>query len=316
VSAPSRRLTGVAALAALLVALVGAGSGASAPPRVQAPPPGPVQAALDAVLYTAALLGLCLVAFLAYQLWPRRRRKHPDEPELVHEPPPIHWAVKLALTAVPLVLLGLLITAVVIWTPPLPAGPHPSSAPAAHPGVAPTGAGGAGASRAPAPAGDPWLPLALSIGLVVVSGVLVWAIARRPPAPGPSLRERTEHALVKALGSSLEALRAEPDPRRGVIAAYAAMETSLALDGLPRRPQEAPREYLARLLSVVGPDPQGLRRLTGLFELARFSAHPIDEGMRHRAIQALAAIEFSLAGVPMEGEAASPARRGRVGERV
>src|SRR5207237_263983 len=63
--------------------------------------------------------------------------------------------------------------------------------------------------------------------------------------------------LVSAIGESIDALRAEPDPRRAVIAAYARLEAELEAIGRPRRPAEAPLEYMARILGgTEAPSPQ------------------------------------------------------------
>jgi hypothetical protein len=92
---------------------------------------------------------------------------------------------------------------------------------------------------------------------------------------------------VLALERTLDDLRAEQDPRRAVIAAYAQMEGALARAGLPRRPSEAPREYFNRVLSDLGVGADSVERLTGLFERARFSPHAIDAAMKDEAIAAL-----------------------------
>ena len=56
-------------------------------------------------------------------------------------------------------------------------------------------------------------------------------------------------ALADVLEETLDDLRAEQDPRRAVIAAYARMERALAAYGLPRNPSEAPDEYLQRIFA-------------------------------------------------------------------
>ncbi len=58
-------------------------------------------------------------------------------------------------------------------------------------------------------------------------------------------------ALEDALAETLDDLRAERDPRKAVIAAYARLERTLAAFGLPRRPAEAPAEYLQRILGQL-----------------------------------------------------------------
>ena len=54
--------------------------------------------------------------------------------------------------------------------------------------------------------------------------------------------------LADVVEETLDDLRAERDPRKAVIAAYARLERALAAYGLPRRPSEAPEEYVARIL--------------------------------------------------------------------
>jgi hypothetical protein len=132
----------------------------------------------------------------------------------------------------------------------------------------------------------------LSIALVIVSAlaVLVVAVAihsrlrddRRAGADATDPRAPT----VAAVELSLEALRREPDPRRAVIAAYAAMERSLSGAGFGRRRSEAPLEYLRRVLTATRAAEE-VRTITLLFQHAKFSHHAVDETMRTGAIDAL-----------------------------
>jgi hypothetical protein len=101
-------------------------------------------------------------------------------------------------------------------------------------------------------------------------------------------------------------LESEPDPRRAVIAAYARMERSLAGAGLARSGPEAAQEYLARLLGELGVSAEPARRLTDLYQLAKFSQHPIDEAMKGRAIAALVELRNELR---EQAEAAAVAAR-------
>jgi hypothetical protein len=113
--------------------------------------------------------------------------------------------------------------------------------------------------------------------------------------------DRSEDALVDELAALLEDtladLRAEPDPRRAVIAAYARMERALAAFGFPRRPFEAPLEYLERLAPELQELPGAARlvfELTHLYERAKFSSHAIDAGMKEDAIETLLALRAEL----------------------
>ena len=74
-----------------------------------------------------------------------------------------------------------------------------------------------------------------------------------------------------------------------MVAAYARMEQALSVYGLPRRPAEAPYEYLRRVAMELEAE-ESVADLTELFELAKFSEHPVGEAMRGQAIAALSAV--------------------------
>jgi Domain of unknown function (DUF4129) len=103
-------------------------------------------------------------------------------------------------------------------------------------------------------------------------------------------------ALAAVLDDALADLRADRDPRRAVIAAYARMERLLAAHNVPRHPSEAPFEYLGRVLLELDTSAAAVFELTALFERAKFSQHAIDEEMRDEAIAALAAVRDELRG--------------------
>ena len=82
--------------------------------------------------------------------------------------------------------------------------------------------------------------------------------------------------------------------RRAIIAAYARMELALAADGLPRARSEAPMEFLERALGRLSVSADSVRRLTDLFEWAKFSHHEPEPGMKDEAIDALLAVRDEL----------------------
>ena len=94
----------------------------------------------------------------------------------------------------------------------------------------------------------------------------------------------------------LDRLRAEPDPRRAVIGAYALMDRVMAHQALGRRRSEAPLEYLGRMTAAGYARITALGRLTRLYARARFSTHPVDRGMQDEAVDAVEAIAAEDAG--------------------
>jgi hypothetical protein len=133
------------------------------------------------------------------------------------------------------------------------------------------------------------------IVLIVVGGVCLYVLLSRPNRRAlRSVVARSRRAVADALDESLDDLRRDPDIRRAIIAAYARMERALAYAGLPRAPAEAPYEYLERSLVELDASAAAARRLTDLFERAKFSQHEPAESMRDEAIDALVAVRDDL----------------------
>jgi hypothetical protein len=136
-----------------------------------------------------------------------------------------------------------------------------------------------------------WSVLVVFAG-VAAAGAAAYLVRRR--ALG-GLREPTlAEQLRGAIDDAIDDVRAETDPRRAVIKAYARMEQILAAHGLPRRESEAPYEYLVRTLAAVDASGESVERMTALYERARFSLHEIDSPMRADAIDALTAVRDEL----------------------
>ena len=139
-----------------------------------------------------------------------------------------------------------------------------------------------------------WIP-ALIVSVLVVGGIAAawWSATARKRARGFDETTLAE-ALADVLEETLDDLRAEGDPRRAVIAAYARLERTVAAYGLPRRPAEAPLEYLARMLGELSVSPLAVRELTLLFERAKFSQHDVGIEMKEQAIAALQKVQEEL----------------------
>ena len=138
-----------------------------------------------------------------------------------------------------------------------------------------------------------WIAGLGATALIAAAVVAVWFASRTTSQPDKVRLARAEEVSV-ALDESLAELRAEPDPRRAIIAAYAHMERALAAVGLPRRPAEAPLEYLARALVDLRATAASAQRLTDLFRVAKFSDHPLDAQAKEDAIAALEAVRDEL----------------------
>jgi hypothetical protein len=147
-----------------------------------------------------------------------------------------------------------------------------------------------------------WLPLLIAGALVAVAYVALSAAARR--RRGPRQRNGVAATLADALDDSLDDLRAEADPRRAVIAAYARLERILAAHRLARRSPETPEEYLGRILPELDVDPASIRRLTDLFMWAKFSHHEVGPSMKEEAIAALTTTRDDLRAAAARAEQA------------
>lgn len=137
----------------------------------------------------------------------------------------------------------------------------------------------------------------IAIGVVVtlcIAVVVAYVIAERRARRRPGRERALAEQLAAALDESLDDLRAEADPRRAVIAAYARLERVLSANGVARRASETPDEYLPRVLRGLELDPRAVERLTSLFDRAKFSHHDVDSAMKEEAIEALEAVRNEL----------------------
>jgi len=84
-------------------------------------------------------------------------------------------------------------------------------------------------------------------------------------------------------------------PGDAVRAAYAAARVALEPMGVPPRSPETPYEYLDRVREDAPTAERPLATLTRLFEVARFSHHPVTPAMKADAIAAYQAITHEVA---------------------
>jgi uncharacterized protein DUF4129 len=141
--------------------------------------------------------------------------------------------------------------------------------------------------------------------LLLLGGATAVVLAKRRARNAPrAWWLHREEAVAQAFDESLDDLRNDPDLRRAIIAAYARMERALASVGLGRSPSEAPFEYVERALATLDAGGAPARRLTALFEWAKFSQHEPEPEMRDEAIAALVAVRDELRRPPAEADAA------------
>jgi len=145
-------------------------------------------------------------------------------------------------------------------------------------------------------------PVLIVLGVLAVA-IVTWVIAYRARRRSlPPISESLYPALTDVLDETLDDLRAETDPRKAVIGAYARMERTLGAYGLPRLPAEAPDEYLQRIFADLEVSRRSVSRLTALFSWAKFSGHDVAPEMKQEAIAALEAVGNELRAAEMLAE--------------
>jgi hypothetical protein len=234
------------------------------------------EVAVLAVLVLAGALGLLLGAN-RYPIWvvdPNRAMS------IRVKKSRLPWAARTLLFLLPFMVLAFLIAASrrLADGSSRPAGPVP-----------------AGPLVPVIPSGGSDVGLFVACVAVALTAALVGAaLFRNPGSAARPPRASTQEAAAEILDEGLGALLAERDPRRAVIAAYVAMERSMARRGWARRPHEAPTEYLARVLGVAPSRARDLDELVGLYEFARFSEHDVTASMRDAAVDSVRRLRAEL----------------------
>ena len=158
-----------------------------------------------------------------------------------------------------------------------------------------------GDASTPGPAEHPtsialkWLIVGSLAALLLVAPAAVVVRRRHARRARQAVVPDAAARVGSGLRRSLVDLESERDPRRAVQRAYAGMEESLGAIELSRAPDETPTEFTARVLRVLGASAAAASDLTGLFEIARFSDHPMDDDDRRRAIASVRRVEAEVA---------------------
>ena len=239
------------------------------------------------IVGTMAAVALASLIFIAKSLSSRP----PQKDEIEQYPEPKKLSPILAVLLVVLALMpGVILGGTLYWI----------GLPDVHPGLAGVttdAAPGAVDERPAGPASPVTTGLIGALALLAAFGslgVVAWlCLADRLQRGAAGVVPRLGR-LAAAVEDSLEDLRREPDARAAIIKIYRNFERVLAAAALPRRPWQTPAEFMRAVLGKASLPPDPIQRLTGLFELARFSQHPIGPAERESAWRSLTEIRAAL----------------------
>ena len=133
--------------------------------------------------------------------------------------------------------------------------------------------------------------------LLLVAGLVVMIVVLGRKDKGKGASRSLDEVLAEELDIGLAELDLTDAPRDAVIACYVRMERALIQAGVTRRRSDAPFEFIERALAQAEVPADSARRLTALFERARFSAHPTSLEMKEEAMATLEDVRAELRGV-------------------
>lgn len=128
--------------------------------------------------------------------------------------------------------------------------------------------------------------LAVALLLLFAERLAAWWERRNPPPP--------DEPLTEAVEESLDDLANEPDARVAIIKCYQRFERVAARARVPRAPWQTPLEFMREVLARLALPRTAVDQLTRLFELARFSRHPLESFERNHARACLEEIRSAL----------------------
>jgi len=128
--------------------------------------------------------------------------------------------------------------------------------------------------------------LAIALLLLFAERLLRWWAARQAVTE--------EEELMAAVGDSLDDLADEADPRLAIIRCYRRFEHAAARAQVRRDPWQTAAEFMRDAQQRLPLPPHAVERLTSLFEIARFSDHPVRTADRDAARTCLEQIRAAL----------------------
>lgn len=259
---------------------------------------------LAVAVFVSVLLAGAIGIVLVFPRPRRRRKKGEDEYEMYQEPrrvPPLLGVALIVLALAPAAAL----TGVLVWF--------------GHNGAAPPERGSIVSQHFPftppaAPTARPQQPerrpaSAITTGLVGAVAALAafgalafiaWLGFGDRWLRREAFAEHYRDRVAQAVDESFEDLLSEPDARLAVQKIYRNFERVLSAAAMPRRAWQTPAEFSRAALAKLPLPRAPAEELTRLFEIARFSAHPLGADERTRAWRSLTAIRTSIGTAPKE----------------
>jgi hypothetical protein len=128
--------------------------------------------------------------------------------------------------------------------------------------------------------------LAIALLVLFSERIVEWWLARQAQAGRVPFAEAVEE--------SLDDLADDADPRAAILRTYHRFEVAAARARVRREPWHTADEFMRELLARLAVPDVAVDRLTRLFELARFSRHPLGPPERDRARACLDEIRLAL----------------------
>jgi len=121
-------------------------------------------------------------------------------------------------------------------------------------------------------------------GGLALLGLWVLMEGRGGAHVGHSPEDPHARQVWRAMTAGVRALQEHTDPRQAIIACYARLERLLGDHGVPAYRHLTPQEYMGAALRGLDLPQDAFAGLVELFELARYSLHPLDDAARTTAL--------------------------------
>ena len=126
----------------------------------------------------------------------------------------------------------------------------------------------------------------IAIGMVLAAVIAVKMAFALRSKKTLKVEDRGEE-LIRKINAAMNELEGGKKVQEVIIRAYEEMCRVLGKSGVKDRDSFTPREFEKEIIRQMDIDPEPVARLTGLFEEAKYSSHPIDDSKRRDAIRAL-----------------------------